>query len=113
MLVALGVVYQFLNRPDNVMRGGTSDVALIAPESNATTPQGTTRFVWHSVPGAIRYTLEVATPDGTALTSQETRDTAVVVSISAANTPEARWWIRAALDDGSEKRSDPRRLQLK
>ena len=113
VLVGLVVMNQFFNQPDNVMRGGTSDVALIAPANNATLATTSANFVWHPVPGAIRYTLEVTTPDGTVLASQETRDTSVVTNINAATATDARWWVKAAMDDGSEKRSDPRPLRIK
>ena len=61
-LVSLVVLKQFFNA-ENVMRGGTNDVELIAPPDNATLAATSANFVWHSVPGAIRYTLEITTPD--------------------------------------------------
>src|SRR5215510_6904784 len=47
---------QYFNR-GSVMRGGAANgVALIAPRGNAVA-KDPTRFVWHAVPGATRYTL--------------------------------------------------------
>jgi hypothetical protein len=113
VLVALVGLNQFLNR-EGVLRGsGSSDVVLVAPASNATISADSTRFLWHSVPGAIRYTLEAAAADGTIIASSETTDTTLVVKLVPANHGELRWWIKASMDDGSERRSEPRVLRLK
>jgi hypothetical protein len=113
VLIALVGLNQFLNR-DGVMRGaGSSDVELVTPASNATITGDSTRFLWHTVPGAIRYTLEAAASDGTIIATRETTDTTVVVKLTAGNEADVRWWIKASMDDGTEKRSEPRVLRLK
>jgi hypothetical protein len=112
-VVGLVVLQQVFNGPD-VMRGGAAGaIALIAPANRATLTSDSTHFVWHPVPGAIRYTLEVTAPDGSVLASQETSDTAVVVKLSTASNADVRWWVKAAMDDGSEKRSDAREIRVR
>ena len=114
IVLALGVVSvtQFLNRGTNVMRGEANAVALITPPRAAVVSPASASFVWHRVPGALRYTLEVDAADGTVMMNTMTTDTARVVRLSA-NTGDARWWVRAHMDDGTEKRSEAREIRIR
>jgi hypothetical protein len=86
--------------------------ALIAPVTNASASARPVTFVWHPTAGALRYTLELAASDGTVLFSTSTRDTTVAAALTSA-AGDARWWVRAHMDDGSERRSETRVLRLK
>lgn len=83
---------------------------LIAPVTNASANTRPVTFAWHPTSGALRYILELTASDGTVLFSTSTTDTTAVALTSAAGA--ARWWVRAHMDDGSERRSETRVLRL-
>ncbi|MBX6331298.1 MAG: hypothetical protein IRY91_05565 [Gemmatimonadaceae bacterium] len=95
----------------DIVRGGTAaDVHLI----DAVLPAAGSPLVlrWNAVPGAISYTAEVLTPDGTVAARAQTTDTALALPDSVHIAPGTRylWWVRASLVDGSERRSTMRPL---
>lgn len=92
--------------PENdVTRGGgvgaDQSVSVIAPLAGAA--GGIQALVWHAVPGATRYSVEVLSADGQVLFARQTADT--LTSMPALSAPPAAWWVRATLVDGSERRS--------
>lgn len=119
LLLLLGggalVTRAFMGRSsDELTRGGgfgaASDqtIAVIAPLSGSPA-NGLRTLVWHSVPGAVRYSVEVLDQNDRVLFVRQTPDT--VVAVPALPTPPAAWWVRATLSDGSERRSAIVRLE--
>lgn len=95
------------------MRGAGDAVTVVAPANDAALGADPATFVWRAVPGARRYTLELLTPDGAVAASRETTDTTVTLAAQPALAPgEYRWWLLAVVDDGTERRSEMRRLRI-
>jgi hypothetical protein len=87
--------------------GGDQSIAVVAPLS---VPAGGIQvLVWHAVPGAARYSAEILDAKDQVLFTQQTTDT--IAHVPALSAPPAAWWVRAALSDGSERRSAIVQLQ--
>lgn len=116
VILAVGIagIGRWINRPpDDVTRGGETDgPALIAPARDGRTAAGLVPFIWHSVAGALRYTVEVSGDDGTVVFTAGTVDTTAAGSLGSAPAGPYRWWVRAHLDDGTERRSETRTLEV-
>ncbi len=116
VLLAVGIagIGRWINRPpDDITRGGESGgPALIAPAAGGRTQAGLVQFLWHAVAGALRYTVEVSAEDGTVIFTAGTIDTAAAGSLGSAPAGTYRWWVRAHLDDGTERRSETRTLEV-
>jgi len=76
--------------------------AAYAPRARETTR---THFAWRPVARALRYTLEVNAADGTVLYTASAGDTILTAPLASMGAGDHRWWGRAHLDDGSERRS--------
>ena len=118
VLVAVGLYGanrgQRATRADDLTRGTVDgDLALVAPASAAAGTSDSIAFVWRSVAGAFRYTLEVDAADGSVLYTATTVDTALVAPLGGVPRGEHRWSVRARLDDGSERHSESRPLRLR
>jgi hypothetical protein len=98
---------------DTVYRGADSGVELVAPESGGSV-DGDVQFVWRGESGAFEYVLEILDPDGGSLLRRTTADTLVIVHLPdhPGLSGSVRWWVRARLDDGTEKVSETRPLNL-
>lgn len=92
---------------------GAAAVRLLAPDDEGEARLPVT-LVWGAVPNARRYEVEVLRPDGAPVFTATTADTAVVVPAAAglASGVAYRWWVAAALPDGSQPRSLARRLRI-
>ncbi|HUQ82560.1 MAG TPA: hypothetical protein VM076_15530, partial [Gemmatimonadaceae bacterium] len=109
LAVGLAGVDRWRHRDDNeITRGAEGEVALISPVESAAA--GSVTFVWHRVPGATQYTLEVDAGDGTVLFTARGADTVQTAPNLVAG--EHRWSVRARMDDGSERRSVSRSLRV-
>lgn len=113
-LVVFAVLGPWQNRearsaPD-VLRGGGTEVAVIAPAADAAV-SGPLAFTWHRVPGARRYVLEVVAPGGSLRASRTTTDTTAALGAAELGPGDYRWSVRAQLD-GGEYRSATRRLRV-
>jgi len=96
---------------DVVRSGPEGGVTLLAPppEAAAGSPL---LFVWHPIPGASRYRLEVLSTDGEVEVEAETADTAIVLQSVATLAPgDYQWWV-GATSGGTVARSALRRLRL-
>jgi hypothetical protein len=93
--------------------GGVDELVLTAPADAARFTTGSVTFVWHRLPGALRYTLELDAADGTVLFAASTADTLLAAQLDTLARGEHRWSVRARMDDGSERRSNLRHLRLK
>jgi hypothetical protein len=80
----------------------------IAPEG-AVHADTIVRFAWHAVPGAVRYTIDVARPDGISVASAATLgDTTIDVStLALTRGVDYRWTITATDARGHASRSAP------
>lgn len=83
-------------------------VTRIAPEGTVHADT-VVRFAWHSVRGAVRYTIEVARPDGVPVASAATLgDTTIDVSTLALTRGVSyRWTVTANDSRGRVSRSAP------
>lgn len=97
--------------PADVMRGDGDGVQLISPSTGAVL-EGDMAFVWHPVPGAFRYDLEVFGPDGTVVFQESTPDTVLLARDFpfAPGSPELSWWVTASTADGARISSTIRPL---
>ena len=86
---------------------------LVAPSAGSELAVGPVTFVWHKVPRALWYALEVDATDGTVLFTTRSTDTLFAAPLTSAARGDNRWWVRAHLDDGSERHSETRRLTLR
>ena len=114
--ISLGPARRLWDRDREPMRGNDLEngVVIVAPAAGAVLRPEMARFIWRTVPGARRYTVEVLTPDGTLAAGAETTDTTLVIgSPRPLSAGEYRWVIVARLDDGTERRSDARDLRIR
>ena len=88
-----------------------SPVQLVSPDSFTARVDS---LVWHPVPEASSYGVELRRDDGTLITSASTMDTAFVVpdTVGIAPGSDVVWTVSARMADGSERHSTPRRTHL-
>ena len=110
-LIALTTVTskQLMRPAPEVMRGGGGELVLVSPEDGAALG-GNQRFVWRSVPDAESYVLEIASEEGELAFRAAGVDTVMTVPDTVSGAGPWRWWVTAALADGSEMRSPLRAL---
>lgn len=115
LAIALGPGRLLLERQRTV-RGGGEALTPIAPAADAVvtaSPLSPPTFVWHALPDAERYTLEVLTSDGALVFGEQTTDTSVTVASPHALAPgEYQWSVSARTSDGNDMRSAARRLRI-
>jgi hypothetical protein len=111
LIVTLLGVQQFVSRSQPpVFRSGAAELTLVSPQDDAHL-SGPPTFLWRSVAGAS-YELEVYTADGREIAQQVTRDTLVRLP-AALTSGDYRWWVTAALEDGTQARSATRRVRVR
>ena len=113
LLVAGVALWLPLTPTGETMREGlTSDVRLIAPADGGLVPAPVT-LAWSSIPATRRYDVEILDSAGVAVFATATGDTSITVS-NTRLLPGApyRWWVRATLANGSQRRSITRRLRI-
>lgn len=102
------------DRPEP-FRGGDA-VALVAPATELAQGSGAPRFVWHAVPGAVRYEFELVDDRGELVHGATTAagDTVVALPDGVALQPgtEYRWLVRAVTAAGAQSTSPARPLVL-
>ncbi len=114
LVLALGPGRRLWQPGAEPVRGGGESLALVAPADAAMPSGAPLAFVWHRVPGAERYTLELLTGGGVLALSRTTTDTTLTLSLPPNLAPgDYRWWVIATAGDGSETRSDTRTLRLR
>ena len=114
LIVALSLnpdLRDWRGQPDTP-RGEASSVTLLAPADGAGAAASALAFSWHRVPAARRYTLEVVTTDGAVTLRAETADTTRTAA-GALRAGEYRWWVRAQMEDGTDRRSAARILRVR
>ncbi len=100
--------------PDGATDGGAG-VTLVAPAAGDVPAGAPLRFVWHAVPGASRYDVEVLGADGAVAVAGATADTVFAPTDAGRLAPGAtyRWWVSAAgVDGGAARRSSLRTLRV-
>ena len=81
----------------NPTRGASSsDIALVGTVNGS--------LVWHAIPDAVRYDVEIVDASGATIFHARVADTTTAIPATVTNTPVS-WWVRATLRDGSERRS--------
>ncbi len=106
LVLAVGV-RQYRARGDTDLERGAGDaVALVAPAPGDVPAGAPLRFVWHAVPRATRYEVEVLAADGAAVASGTTADTVFALADARRLAPGTtyRWWVSAVGDDGAAAR---------
>jgi hypothetical protein len=98
VLVAAGALTltELRQQPNPVRGAPNADIALVG-STNGT-------LVWRAVPDAVRYEVEIVDASGQTIFHSRVTDTTIAVP---ATLPPGSlsWWVRAALRDGSERRS--------
>lgn len=90
---------------DDVQRGGDDRVMLVAPIGTVP-PAAAERLVWHAVPGATSFEVEVLDGSGTVVFGAGTPDTtATVPDGTLLPGVEYRWRVTAVLANGSRRPS--------
>jgi hypothetical protein len=104
LVLVLLVVTIWIVRRDRTM----PTVTRIAPEGSVRADT-IVRFAWHSVRGAVRYTINVARADGVPVASAATLgDTTIDVSTLALTRGITYRWTVTAIDSkGHNSRSNP------
>jgi len=88
-----------LQRPNaNPVRGSSpsADITLVGPVN--------TSLVWHTVPDAVRYDVEIVDANGVTIFHARVADTTAAMPATLP-AGSLSWWVRATLRDGSERRS--------
>jgi hypothetical protein len=87
-----------LQRPaSNPTRGASSsDIGLVGTVGGS--------LVWHAIPDAVRYDVEIVDASGATIFHARVADTTTAMPTTLPNAPVS-WWVRATLRDGSERRS--------
>jgi hypothetical protein len=119
VLIAVGLGGLWRARQDRapgppVMRGGAEGaVSTVLPDPDRPAARPVV-FVWHAVPGATRYALEMIDPDGRPAFMAGTADTSVTLppTVTLDAGAEYRWIVRAALAGGGERRSAARAFRV-
>ena len=90
---------------DDVQRGGDDRVTLVAPIGTVP-PAAAERLVWHAVPGATSFEVEVIDGNGTVVFGAGTPDTTATVPEGTLRLGvEYRWRVTAVLANGSRRPS--------
>jgi hypothetical protein len=81
----------------NPTRGASSsDIALVGTVNGS--------LVWHAIPDAVRYDVEIVDASGATIFHARVADTTAALPSTLPSAPVS-WWVRATLRDGSERRS--------
>jgi hypothetical protein len=98
--------------PDEINRGGTASIQLVAPDGEVPAGQPIA-FTWHPLSGARRYRLELLDGSDAVVFSSETPDTTLVLPAGRLRAGGTyRWWVRDATP-GAQRSSPLRRLRLR
>jgi hypothetical protein len=93
------------------MRAAVQNAVLVDPPIEASLQQSRT-FRWLRVAGARSYSIEILTATGTAVFTTRVADTSVTLPTDVPITQgvEYRWWVATEFADGTQRRSEFRRL---
>ncbi len=93
------------------MRAAIQNTVLVDPPIEASAEQSHT-FRWRRVGGARSYSIEILTATGTPVFTTRVSDTVVTLPADVPITPgvEYRWWVATEFTDGTQRRSEFRRL---
>ena len=112
LLLAVGLGFALRRSPASeapVERGSDRGPRLASPMGRVRAADAT-RLVWHPVPSALSYDVEVTTPSGDVRLTATTTDTVHALAMPVAGE-ELRWWVRARLADG-EQASEVARITI-
>ncbi len=106
LVVAGGALWFVLERGQDVLRGPRSDVTVRGPRG--TVDDAAARaLAWRPVVDATLYRIELLGPAGEVVFAAETAESTATVPPGIPLVPNVdyRWWVRAQLVDGGERRS--------
>jgi hypothetical protein len=116
VLLGLGVatvapLFRKRGPAEDPSRGADSTVGLIEPTAMAGAPL---RFVWHPVPGALSYDVEILDEADQPVAGATVADTVWSPADSVKLIPgqSYRWWVAATTGAGAEIRALPRRFSV-
>ena len=95
-----------------VMRGDEPAVTLVAPVGQVAAGAAGLLFVWHPVPGATRYQVEVMGPDDELVATATVRDTVMAQPDGLQAGIGYRWRVTALRADGTRVDSPVVRFDL-
>ena len=95
-----------------VMRGDEPAVTLVAPAGQVAAGPAGLLFVWHPVPGATRYQVEVLGPDEEPVATATVRDTVMAQPDGLRAGVGYRWHVIALRADGTRVDSPVVRFDL-
>lgn len=102
LVVTIGALMRAGGGPAGTVRGDPRAELLALPAPGAVAALPAT-LVWHAVPGARSYRVEVLDPDGAVLHARETRDTFAVVGTADVPAGVAQWWVEVRFTAGAER----------
>ena len=114
-LAASGLLYRAVtgggDREADVYRSGPG-VVLVSPAGEI--PRGPVSFSWRSVPGTLRYQVDVIDSAGRAVFSTNTADTSFALpdSVRLVTGAGYTWSVRAELSDGGAARGTPLQFRI-
>jgi hypothetical protein len=112
LLLATGSLLLARFRGGAVTRGASAGIVVVSPAGDVAPAVA---FVWHGVPGALEYRVEIVDADAAAVWCASTADTALALPPSAGLAPDRdyRWWVSAPLPDGARVRSRTTTFRLR
>jgi hypothetical protein len=95
IIIVVGAVTLARVQRPNPMRGASpsADIALVGVVGSS--------LVWHAIPDAVHYDVEIVDASGATIFHRRTSDT----TIALPSPTSGSWWVRATLRDGTEHRS--------
>ena len=112
LIIAIPAGRLVMHVPDGgATRSALQGAVLVTPAEDASAADSRT-FVWHPLPGAQSYRMELLTAAGSPVFTTRTTDTTVTLprDVAIAANVEHRWWVSTEMSDGTQRASVFRRL---
>lgn len=97
-VVTAGLYWKARSNNQEDYRGGTGALELIG----ATTRADSLLLIWHSLPAAQRYAVEILDRDGRVVLSTQTTDTTATIARPIGTESALRWWVQASTATGTQ-----------
>jgi hypothetical protein len=110
-IALVGTTQLFDSDADDVLRSGNTTVTLIAPGNGARSSGGIT-FSWFRIQDAT-YDVELYSAAGKVIVRRQTADSTLSLPAGAVSRGDYRWWVTARLDNGTQVRSETRRIDVR
>jgi len=121
MLIALPLAWGGLSRTETFRSGpgplldGSQTIEVVSPADGSVDASVGLGFVWHAVPGGLRYEVTLSDEAGEVLWSGATSDTAIALPSTVALEVGDRlfWFVDALTEDGEAVSSGIREITLR